>query len=45
MNWFRYLIGIWGLYWIGWMGGDILLTALWFGIAFGFIDIMKQGKT
>ena len=40
----RYVIGAFLLYCIGWMGGDILLSAIWLGIAYGFIDLMKQQK-
>mgnify|MGYP001176011428 FL=1 len=41
MKYLRYLIGMYGLYWIGFMGGDIIWSALWIGLAFGFIDFMK----
>tara|TARA_B100001167_G_C16553490_1_gene204555 strand:+ start:256 stop:381 length:126 start_codon:yes stop_codon:yes gene_type:complete len=38
----RYIFGAFMLYWIGWVGGDILVSALWLGIAYGFIDLMKH---
>ena len=40
----RYVFGAFVLYSIGQFGGDILIAALWIGIAYGFIDLMKQGK-
>ena len=36
----RYVIGAFILYGVGWIGGNILMTALWIGIAYGFIDYM-----
>jgi hypothetical protein len=27
---------------IGWLGGDVLLSAIFIGLAYGFIDLMKQ---
>jgi|TARA_Y100000310_G_scaffold2072_1_gene2582 hypothetical protein len=38
----RYFTGAFVLYCIGFMGGDVLFSALWIGIAYGFIDIMKE---
>ena len=38
----RYVIGAFMLYVVGWMGGSILITSLWIGAAYGFIDIMKE---
>ena len=40
----RYIFGTFVLYCVGWLGGDILLSAIFIGIAYGFIDLMKQGK-
>ena len=40
----RYAIGAFMLYWIGWIGGDIIISALWIGLAYGFIDTMS-GKS
>ena len=40
----RYVIGAFMLYVVGWMGGNILISALWIGAAYGFIDLMKQGR-
>ena len=40
----RYVLGVFVLYSIGFSGGDILIASLCMGIAYGFIDIMKQGK-
>ena len=40
----RYVIGAFMLYAVGWIGGNILMTALWIGVAYGFIDLMKQGR-
>ena len=41
MKYLRYVIGMYGLYWIGFMGGDIIVSALFLGLPFGFIDYMK----
>ena len=38
----RYVIGAFMLYAVGWMGGNILISALWIGAAFAFIDIMRE---
>ena len=40
----RYVIGAFMLYVVGWMGGNILISALWIGAAFAFIDIMREGE-
>mgnify|MGYP004071852215 CR=1 len=40
----RYIFGAFVLYCIGALGGDILISALWLGVAYGFIDLMKQEK-
>ena len=37
----RYFVGTMMLYWIGLLGGDILMSALWIGLVYGFIDSMK----
>ena len=37
----RYVIGAFMLYWIGWIGGDTIISALWIGLAYGFIDTMS----
>jgi len=29
---------------VGLVGGDILISSIFIGIAYGFIDLMKQGK-
>jgi len=29
---------------VGWLGGDVLVSAIFIGLAYGFIDLMKQGK-
>ena len=39
----RYVFGAFVLYSIGFLGGDIIIASIWVGIAYGFIDIMKQG--
>ena len=39
---FRYWLGIPYIIFIGSMGGDILIAALTFGIAYGIIDIIKE---
>ena len=39
---YRYFIGGYILYWIGWFGGDIIIASISLGIAFGFIDLMKE---
>jgi hypothetical protein len=38
----RYFIGAWVLCCIGYVGGDILTSSLGVGVAFGFIDFMKE---
>jgi hypothetical protein len=40
----RYVIGAFLLYCIGWFGGNILFSAIMIGVAYGFIDVMKQEK-
>ena len=40
----RYFIGAWILYAIAYLGGDIIISSIWIGVAYSFIDIMKQGK-
>ena len=41
----RYVIGAFMLYWTGLLGADILMASLWLGVAYGFIDLMKEGRT
>jgi len=41
----RYFIGAWVLFAIGYMGGDVLISSLWVGAAYGFIDFMKEIST
>ena len=36
----RYIVGTFILCWIGWLGGDVLVTSLWIGATYGFIDFM-----
>jgi len=45
-NWtiMRYAVGAFLLYIVGYFGGDIIIASIWMGIAYGFIDLMKQGK-
>ena len=38
----RYVIGAWILYAIAYLGGDIIISSIWIGAAYGFIDIMKE---
>ena len=40
----RYFFGIWYIWYMGSIsnGEWILISAFWFGIAFGFIDILKE---
>ena len=38
----RYFFGLWMLYGIGYLGGDIIVASLWVGAAYGFIDFMKE---
>jgi len=45
MKYLRYFFGVWMLYGIGYLGGDIIVASLWAGAAFGFIDIMKGMST
>ena len=40
----RYFFGAWMLFTIGQFGGNILLAAIWIGIAYGFIDLMREGR-
>jgi len=40
----RYALGAFLLYSIGYLGGDIIIASIWMGVAYGFIDLMKQGK-
>jgi len=40
----RYFIGAWILYAIAYLGGDIIIASIWIGVAYGFIDLMKQGR-
>ena len=40
----RYLIGALVLWCIGYFGGDILISSLWLGFAFGFIDKMNPNE-
>ena len=40
----RYIIGTFMLAIVGFTGGNVLLSAIFIGIAYGFIDLMKQGK-
>ena len=43
---FRYMLGIILLCIVGFSGGDVLWSAIYMGIAYGFIDYMdrKRGK-
>ena len=40
----RYFIGTWLLYAMAYLGSDIIIASIWVGVAYGFIDLMKQGK-
>ena len=40
----RYLFGAWVLYIVGYLGGNVLMAAIWIGIGYGFIDLMREGK-
>ena len=40
----RYVIGAFMLYTIAYLGGDIIIASIWIGVAYGFIDLMKQGR-
>ena len=40
----RYVFGAFVLYSIGFFGGDIIIASIWVGIAYGFIDLMKDNK-
>ena len=40
----RYALGAFLLYTIGYLVGDIIIASIWMGIAYGFIDLMKQGR-
>ena len=37
----RYIFGTFMLYCVGWMGGDVLFSAIFIGAAYGFIDTMR----
>jgi len=37
----RYIFGTSMLYCVGWLGGDVLLSAIFIGAAYGFIDNMS----
>jgi len=38
----KYIIGVFVLYCIGWLGGDIIVAAICIGLSYGFIDYMKE---
>tara|TARA_B110001454_G_scaffold201626_1_gene208159 strand:+ start:264 stop:392 length:129 start_codon:yes stop_codon:yes gene_type:complete len=40
----RYFFGVWILYAVGYLGGNILMAAIWIGIGYGFIDLMREGR-
>ena len=40
----RYLLGAWVLYTVGYLGGNVMMAAIWIGIGYGFIDLMREGK-
>jgi hypothetical protein len=40
----RYFFGALVLYTIGYLGGNVLLAAIWIGIGYGFIDLMREGR-
>ena len=42
MKYMRYAFGAFILYTIGFFGGNIIIASIWVGIAYGFIDLMKQ---
>jgi len=42
MKYSRYIVGSFMLAVVGWLGGDVLLSAIFIGLAYGFIDLMKQ---
>ena len=44
MKYMRYAFGAFILYTVGYFGGDIIIVSIWMGIAYGFIDLMKQGE-
>jgi hypothetical protein len=44
MKYMRYAVGAFLLYTVGYLGGNIIITSIWMGIAYGFIDLMKQGE-
>ena len=44
MKYARYIVGSVMLAVVGLLGGNVLLSAIFIGIAYGFIDLMKQGK-
>tara|TARA_Y100000310_G_C20467288_1_gene708265 strand:+ start:434 stop:562 length:129 start_codon:yes stop_codon:yes gene_type:complete len=37
----RYIFGTFMLYCVGWLGGDVLFSAIFIGVAYGFIDNMR----
>jgi hypothetical protein len=44
MKYMRYAVGAFLLYTVGYLEGNIIITSIWMGIAYGFIDLMKQGE-
>tara|TARA_Y100000780_G_scaffold2925_1_gene2715 strand:- start:259 stop:387 length:129 start_codon:yes stop_codon:yes gene_type:complete len=40
----RYLFGALVLYTVGYLGGNVLFAAIWIGIGYGFIDLMREGR-
>ena len=40
----RYAVGAFLLYIVGYFDGDIIIASIWVGVAYGFIDLMKQGE-
>jgi len=46
MKYSRYIVGSFMLAIVGLLGGNVLLSAIFIGIAYGFIDLMseKSGK-
>ena len=44
MRYMRYAFGAFILYTVGYLGGDIIITSIWMGIAYSFIDLMNQGE-
>ncbi len=41
----RYFFGAWMLYAVGYLGGNILLAAIGIGIGYGFLDLIREGRT